>query len=279
MTEKMTWEQSVAWLRQQPDRLELVRACYYDDPLLEAAERFMRSAEWLAVQELLPAHPGSALDLGAGRGISSYALAKLGWQVTAVEPDSSALVGAEAIRNLARESGLPILVHKNFGENLPFETSSFDLVYGREILHHAHDLVEICKEAGRVLKPGGTFLATREPVVRDESQKGRFLQNHPLHLLYEGENAFRLEEYLSAIASSGLRIQRVFDPLDSLIHSYPSEIAAHEAYRNYIQRRRLWRWRNRIVHLLPESFARRIFPVLDSPGRLYSFLALKLKEK
>jgi len=277
MTGKMTWEQPVAWLRQQPDRQELVRACYLDDPLLEAAERFRRSAEWQAVQELLPACPGAALDIGAGRGISSYALAKLGWQVTALEPDHSELVGTRAIQNLLKESGLPISVCEEFGENLPFETGSFDLVYLREVLHHAHLLEEMCKEVGRVLKPGGVFLATREHVVSDGFQKELFLQNHDLYKYFGGENAYRLEEYLTAISSSGLQIQHVFGPLDSMIHSYPREVEADESYRYYIRKRRLWNWRKRIVHLLPESIARKIFPVLDSPGRLSSFLAVKLQ--
>ena len=38
-TPAMTWEQAVLWLRQQPDSADLVRACFYDDPLSAAADR------------------------------------------------------------------------------------------------------------------------------------------------------------------------------------------------------------------------------------------------
>ena len=103
-----TWEQAVQWLRSQPDQQDLVHAAYYDDPLLSAADRYWRSEEWCAVREFLPPGKGTALDAGAGRGISSFALAKDGFGVTALEPDPSAIVGAEAIRSLAREAGLPI---------------------------------------------------------------------------------------------------------------------------------------------------------------------------
>lgn len=41
-------------------------------------------------------------------GISIYALAKLGWRVTALDPDPSTIVGAGAFRLLAEESSLPI---------------------------------------------------------------------------------------------------------------------------------------------------------------------------
>jgi SAM-dependent methyltransferase len=93
-----TWEQAVEWLRQQPDQQTLVRDCYFDDPLIEACERFVNSEEWQATLRYLPRVTGKVLDLGAGRGISSYGLAKAGWQVTALEPDPSNLVGAGAIR-------------------------------------------------------------------------------------------------------------------------------------------------------------------------------------
>ena len=138
---KLSWEQAVQWLRDKPDQQDLVRACYYDDPLPAAAERFWQSLEWKSITALLPpAQGGFALDLGAGRGISSYALAKEGWKVSALEPDPSTLVGSGAIRSLAHDSGLPIEVVTEFSEKLPFEDNSFELVNCRQVLHHARDL-------------------------------------------------------------------------------------------------------------------------------------------
>jgi Asp/Glu/hydantoin racemase len=37
---KMSWEQAVLSLREQPDAHELVLACFYDDPLIDAARRY-----------------------------------------------------------------------------------------------------------------------------------------------------------------------------------------------------------------------------------------------
>jgi len=133
-----TWEEAVIWLRSQPDKADLVRACFYDDPLFAASERYYASTEWAAVRQLLAGRRGKALDLGAGRGISSYALAKDGWDVTALEPDSSDVVGANAIRQLIKETDLNIAVVEEFGENLPFEPETFDIVFGRAVLHHAN---------------------------------------------------------------------------------------------------------------------------------------------
>jgi len=218
---KFTWEQAVTRLRQQPDQAALVRACYYDDPLIDAAKRFADSGEWHAVRTLWSGRSGRALDLGAGRGISSYALARDGWLVTALEPDPSGLVGAGAIRALAKEAGLAITVEEQWGERLPFPDGSFDLVHGRQVLHHAKDLEGFCREVGRVLKQGGLFIATREHVISRPEDLSVFLDHHPLHRLYGGENAYLLWQYLSAIAGGGLSILRVLGPYDSPINYFP----------------------------------------------------------
>jgi 2-polyprenyl-3-methyl-5-hydroxy-6-metoxy-1,4-benzoquinol methylase len=134
MSEK-TWEQAVQWLSQQPDQADLVRACYFDDPLLTACERFAKSGEWQATKRYLPTSKGKALDIGAGRGISSYALAKDGWHVTALEPDTSDLVGAGAIKQIAQQTQQPIEVVVEWGEQLPFLDHSFEVVLARQVLH------------------------------------------------------------------------------------------------------------------------------------------------
>src|SRR5579862_2301134 len=97
----LSWEDAVSWLRSQPDKAQLVLECYYDDPPLAAARRYYASGEWQAVRALLGTMRGRALDVGAGRGIASYALARDGFEVTALEPDPSELIGAGAIRALA----------------------------------------------------------------------------------------------------------------------------------------------------------------------------------
>jgi hypothetical protein len=41
-----TWEQAVLWLKAQPENIKIVQDCYYDDPVIEAANRFVNSEEW-----------------------------------------------------------------------------------------------------------------------------------------------------------------------------------------------------------------------------------------
>jgi SAM-dependent methyltransferase len=220
-----SWEDAVRWLREQPGREEIVRDAYYDDPLIEAAERYWRSDEWMAVRAIIGIGPGEALDAGAGRGIASYALARDGFAVTALEPDPSDLVGAGAIRSLAREAGLAIQVEERLSERLPFADNSFDVIFARAVLHHIADLPAAMREFFRVLRPGGVFVAAREHVISDTSDLPAFFGSHPLHHRYGGENAHPLAVYQNAIRQSGLVLERTIGSLDSPINYGPQSAA------------------------------------------------------
>jgi SAM-dependent methyltransferase len=262
--EQMSWEHAVLWLRNQPEQAELVRACFYDDPLIEAARRYSECEEWLAVRELLPVPPGRALDVGAGRGISTFALAKEGWRVTALEPDPSPIVGAEAIRSLSRDAGFDCEVVQEYGERLPFDDASFDLVYCRQSLHHAENLARLCEELGRVLRDGGTFVATREHVISRREDLQSFLSSHPLHHLYGGENAYMLSEYVKNIEAANIRIERVLNPFQSAINLYPETL---QGVKQRLASRLNWPFPAAIPDFVIAILGR----FLKSPGRLYSF--------
>ena len=274
-----SWEQAIEWLRCHPDKQDLVRHCYYDDPLNTAADRFFHSEEWDAVTTLLgPALPGKVLDIGAGRGISSYAFARSGCLVTALEPYPSKLLGSEAVRALAKETGLPIEVVQESGEDMSFDDETFDGVYCRAALHHASDLPRLCMEAARVLKPGGLFLATREHVLSRHGDLDKFLESHPLHFLYGGENAYTLKEYLQALKQAGLRVKRKLGPYDTVVNYAPM---SREQRRLKIGEILASRLGNAMGHRIAsyrdveEILARYLSYRSDNPGRHYSFLATK----
>jgi SAM-dependent methyltransferase len=274
-----TWEAAVQQLKSQPEQQEIVRQCYYDDPLQVAADRYNNSEEWLAVKLLLDRYlPGKVLDLGAGRGISSYAFAQAGCVVTALEPDSSIVVGAGAIQSLVESSGVSIEIVQEYGETLPFTGDTFDIVYGRAVMHHARSLEQFCLEAHRVLKPGGVFIGTREHVISRQEDLPEFLDGHLLHHLYGGENAYLLGSYLGAIEKSGLKIVKVIAPYDSVINYAPKTEREFQAV-----------IATQLGRVVSDTLARKLAKIhqlqqlvgwyasrsAHTPGRLYTFMAVK----
>lgn len=224
-----SWEDAVRWLRAQPDSGQIVRDAYFDDPLIDAAERYWKSNEWHSLRQIVGKGPGKALDVGAGRGIASYALAREGFTVTALEPDPSDLVGSGAIRELALKSSLPIAIEENLSERLPFEDSSFDLIFARAVLHHIGDLPAAMHEFCRVLRPGGMIVAAREHVISSAKDLPAFLASHPLHHRYGGESANTLLFYQKAIREAGFEGLRTIGSLDSAINFGPqSEREIHQ---------------------------------------------------
>jgi ubiquinone/menaquinone biosynthesis C-methylase UbiE len=277
------WAQAVEWLRAQPDRRQLVRDCYYDDPILEAAQRYANSNEWRAARKLLPKQTGEALDLGAGRGICGYALAEDGWRVTAVEPEPGELVGRAAIMTIVESTQLPINVVDGVGEALPFEDATFDAVLTRSVLHHATDLQRVCSEICRVLKPDGKMIALREHVISNEEDLPLFQDQHPLHRICGDEMAYVLDHYLSAITLARLHMVHCIGPLASPVNYAPmtEEEWAHQCIRpllpflGYRLSRLLASPSHTVGRMLLARLAQELSNACNTPGRLYSFVAVK----
>ncbi len=271
----LTWEEAVRWYRAQPDNQAAVRDNYFDLPVIQAANRYAQSEEFAEVLRLLgPGGGRTVLDFGAGNGIASFAFARSGWRVTALEPDPSDEVGAGAIRRLANEAGTPIEVMQGGGDRLPFPGAAFDAIHVRQALHHVPDLDQTMSELFRLLKSGGLMLATREHVVDDEAQLEAFRAQHPLHRLYGGENAYPLSRYLNSFARAGFLVKQVWGPLESILNFYPGVEAQRQNAIRGIAARRLpglgyfLSGASRVTSLLVRQATRRD----RTPGRLFSFL-------
>lgn len=275
----MTLDEAIRHLRVTPEYADLVRDAYFDEDVLESARRFAASEEFDETRRLLGRNArGLVLDLGAGRGIASYAFAKAGaQQVLALEPDPSEVVGLGALQQV--NGNLPIKLFAAFAEHMPLPDESCDVVYARQVLHHIPDLPAAMHEVARVLKPGGLLLACREHVVDDERQLEDFLRQHPVHQLAGGENAYPLDAYLSAIRGAGLEIRDVMQPWSSIITAFPAARTRHELKAAHVRSfRRRYRPVIRVFSYFPGSHAllRRYKADPGNAGRLYAFLARKL---
>ncbi len=272
----MTTEEAIVQLRRDPNCAELVRDAYLGPDVADSARRFFESGEFAEVRRILGKRLAGAtvLDLGAGIGMASLAFAACGAaKVIAMDPDPSDEVGRGAMARLIGKGEFEI--RDGFGESIPLEAASVDIVYCRQVLHHAQDLPQLLRECARVVKPGGLVLACREHVVDNDAQLRQFLNDHPVNRLAGGENAFTLAAYLDAMRGSGLAVDRVFGPWESVINAFPGARTQEEL--EAIPEARLVGRIGPLGHLaihLPgaKSWIQRR---LDKPvpGRMYSFLA------
>jgi SAM-dependent methyltransferase len=98
----------------------------------------------------LPPRP-LVVDLGAGTGRASLAMAGLGWRVTAVEPGRSML---ELLRERASEEGLIVSTIQADAESTGLDPTSVDLVTAAQAFHwFAREAA--MTEIARILRPGG----------------------------------------------------------------------------------------------------------------------------
>ncbi len=122
---------------------------------------------------------------------------------------------------------------------------------------------------------------TREHVISRAEDKQAFLNAHPLHYLYGGENAFTIDEYTSAILGAGLSELQKLGPQSTPINYFPA--SSHEVHRQMEERfsGRFGRSTARFVTSIPilrAWLASRWDKTNHGAGRLYSFLARRTKQ-
>lgn len=98
----------------------------------------------------IPRQP-HVVDLGAGTGRASLAMAALGWRVTAVEPGKPML---DVLRGRASNEGLLVSTVQASAEETGLDPASADLVTAAQAFHW-FDQDRALQEAARILKPGG----------------------------------------------------------------------------------------------------------------------------
>lgn len=291
MNDKKTWEETIQFIRTKPEYKDLVAKAYFDADLPVNVENFKKTEEFVETLKLLKKFQSNAktiLDIGSGNGISAIALALEGYDVVTVEPDPSDTIGAGAIRILKEYYNLKnITIYETYAEEIKFPSESFDIVYTRQCMHHAYDLNKFVLEASRVLKKNGLFITVRDHVIFNSKDKDWFLESHPLHKFYGGENAFTYDEYSLAMTDAGLDIKLVLKHYDSPINYFPltkvEKIKEAEERTNFI---------NSIVtkklgflskikffrHFAILYVKRKVGLIHDenkTPGRMYTFLSIK----
>jgi SAM-dependent methyltransferase len=96
------------------------------------------------------------LDLGCGTGHHLAGLRARGFGAVGIDGSGAMLREARGL-----DPGAPLA--QSDGARVPFASGTFDYVLSVEVLRYLPDVAPTLAEAARVLKPGGTLLATAVP--------------------------------------------------------------------------------------------------------------------
>jgi len=139
------------------------------------------------------------LDVGCGYGSSFRYLIRFfkPKRIYAIDLDPSAILIA---KERASWLGTPIEVLLGDCSNLPYESSSMDLIFCHQTLHHLTDQTSALQEFRRVLKKDGILVLAESTKVFIESLAIDILFKHP------PESQRYSYEYLELIEKSGFEI-------------------------------------------------------------------------
>ncbi len=189
-------------------------AIYYPDqyssyrPSIEHEQmkimRWMRQRKLTRRREIIENYSGrlkgDLLDIGCSTGIFLNEMAKSGWDVTGVEPISTA---ADQARKNYRLS-----VFEGTLQEIPLEENSFDVVTFWDVLEHTFSPLDQLKKTAQLLRPGGhLFLSVPNWKSPDRQLFGRHWHGYdpPRHLY-----VFADETLIEMLKEAG------FDFVDSL---------------------------------------------------------------
>lgn len=180
------------------------------------------AAVWAALDPLVGAgRPLRVLDVGGGSGNLAVPLARLGHDVTVVDPSADALA---TLSRRAQTAGVGARVHgvQGDGDQLheavtPGAGGGYDLALCHSVLEVVDDPATTLRELARALRPGGT--ASVASANRAGAVLARAVTGHPveaLALLEDRDPAprralrparrrFTPEELLALVEAAGLR--------------------------------------------------------------------------
>ena len=145
-------------------------------------------------RELALPNPPLVVDVGAGTGRATLAMAGLGWRVTAVEPGKPML---DLLRARATDAGLIVATLQASAEATGLDPASVDLVTAAQAFHW-FDQPAALSEMSRIVRPGGGIALFWN--VRDE-ERSPFVAAY--HGLLERYGGVAEGKYLQAGRASG----------------------------------------------------------------------------
>jgi SAM-dependent methyltransferase len=142
----------VADLRHLRPRPELADSLWRSPVLVELTHGRL----WHLVAEVLPSPPARVLDVGCGIGALSLEIARAGHDVTAIDPDPSAIELAERSTHNGRPGRLDY--HQGDVAACVADEVGFDVIVTSRALHHVPEPAAALERIRHWLRPGGQLV-------------------------------------------------------------------------------------------------------------------------
>jgi SAM-dependent methyltransferase len=155
---------------------------------------------------------GRILEIGAGAAWFSAELSKLPKVVEIVAVDFSPKLlreKAPKVFEMLKANAAKITRSPGDFHKLDFPNNHFDFIVASAVLHHAVNMVQVLKEVRRLLKPGGQFVAIREPVWPLVKLKSRSKTQSKLVAAGVNEHFYTMAEYEDFFDQAGLSLRAI----------------------------------------------------------------------
>jgi ubiquinone/menaquinone biosynthesis C-methylase UbiE len=149
---------------------------------------------WRLVAEALPSPSARVLDIGCGTGALSLATAQAGHDVTAIDPDPTAIELAERSAHQAGPGRLAY--HRSDVATFVADEAGFDVVVTSRTLHHVREPAAALQRVRRWLRPGGQLVCIDFFHDRFDRRDARWVAQ--LRGLLEATGAYRSDGRLPA---------------------------------------------------------------------------------
>ncbi|MBG0829786.1 methyltransferase domain-containing protein [Planomonospora sp. ID67723] len=187
---------------------------------------------WMrAVAAFVAVSGGPVLDLGAGTGRFSHALARhFSVPVVAVEP------APEMRERAASAAGSGVFVVGGRAEAIPCASHAFQAIWASQVVHHIGDFDRCAAEVRRTLAPGGRFIV--RGAFHDAERPTLFHTYFPALVAFAEERAQALTALRRALRQAGLRREHHATVVQSSAPTL-ADFAAQVALRAHSPLRRL----------------------------------------
>ena len=150
------------------------------------------------------------LDAGCGGGLMTEPLARLGAEVTGIDPSAEVL---EAARAHAAEQNLPITYRRAEIGTVARDTDPMDAVLALEVVEHVPDVGAFLDACARLVRPGGVLIVATINRTAASFALAKVGAEYVLRWLPRGTHQWRAfvrpSEVAAAVRPSGLAVREV----------------------------------------------------------------------